>query len=188
MRKNEIKREQSINALVDTALKLFSQNGYEATSIRMIAKEAEVSLGLMYNYFKSKEELLLEIFRRGSEDIHMSFEEGLANSEANVSEVAQHINQTVRLLKEKKLFWKLLHGIRMQTTVVHALKTQIEEQAKLIETKIKQNLSTAGFPHPELEAKLLFASIDGMASHYLLLDNYPIDDVASLLIRKYDKQ
>lgn len=43
--------------VIDTAMKLFSQNGYEFTSISDIAKEMNVVPGLCYRYFKSKEEL-----------------------------------------------------------------------------------------------------------------------------------
>lgn len=178
------KRELSISKLVDVALCLFSTQGYESTSIRAIATEAGMSLGLLYNYFKSKDELLEEIFRRGVQDIHESFKL-LPEKESKRSGIEQHIRQTVKLLKEKKDFWKLLHGIRMQSPVVRHLMTEMNEQTTFIEDRIRQNLIEAGIPFPELEAKLLFASIDGMAHHFLLYDNYPVDDVATLLIMKY---
>ena len=44
--------------IIDTALNLFANKGYHASSISMIAKEAKISKGLMYNYFDSKEALL----------------------------------------------------------------------------------------------------------------------------------
>lgn len=43
--------------IIDTAMKLFSEKGYEFTSISDIAKEMNVVSGLCYRYFKSKEEL-----------------------------------------------------------------------------------------------------------------------------------
>lgn len=180
------KREQSINLLVDTSLELFSEQGYDATSIRAIAQRAGISLGLMYNYFKSKEELLVEICKRGGADIVTSFEQ-VSPEWQQLSGIERHIRQTVKTLKEKKDFWKLIHGIRMQSAVVQKLSIEMKNQTTYIETQIKQNLIEAGIPFPDLEAKLLFASIDGMANHYLLHDNYPIDDVATLLIMKYKK-
>lgn len=177
------KRELSINKLTDAALHLFSTQGYEATSIRAIATEAGISLGLLYNYFKSKDELLEEIFKRGIADINASFE-ALDPGEAGI---AQHIRHTVKLLKERKDFWRLLHGIRMQSVAVRQLLSEMETQTALIEDRIKQHLVEAGIPFPDLEARLLFATIDGMAHHFLLHENYPIDDVASLLVMKYRK-
>lgn len=44
--------------LVDVAIKQFGRNGYHATTIRDIAQDAGVSVGLIYQYFKDKEDLL----------------------------------------------------------------------------------------------------------------------------------
>ena len=41
--------------ILDTALKLFGENGYEKTSITDIAKAIGVAQGLCYRYFPSKE-------------------------------------------------------------------------------------------------------------------------------------
>jgi AcrR family transcriptional regulator len=40
------------------AMELFIKQGYHATSIDDVAKQAEISKGLLYNYFKGKEDLL----------------------------------------------------------------------------------------------------------------------------------
>jgi AcrR family transcriptional regulator len=183
----EEKRAQSISSITETALRLFSELGYEATSVRAIAREAGISLGLMYNYFSSKEELLQEIFRRSVEDIQASFLQD-PDGPPYTSGIEQHIRHTVGILKEKRDFWKLLHSIRLQSKVVQQLLAEMQEETLRIEDRIQQNLLEAGIAQPELEAKLLFASIDGMAQHYLLYDNYPIDQVADRLIAKYTKQ
>jgi AcrR family transcriptional regulator len=52
------KSEQTRALIVETALRLFRENGYEATTMRAIAKEAGVSVGNAYYYFGSKEELI----------------------------------------------------------------------------------------------------------------------------------
>ncbi|WP_114783115.1 TetR/AcrR family transcriptional regulator [Botryobacter ruber] len=185
--KQELKQELSRTLITETALRLFADNGFERTTIRNIAEAAGISLGLMYNYFNSKDELLLEIFRQGSEDIKASFT-NFSEEQLNMSGVERHIRQTVKILKEKRNFWKLLHGIRMQSPVVQQLLAEMREQTKFIEIQIRKYLADSGIAFPDLEAKLLFASIDGMAHHYLLYDNYPIDDIATLLIMKYRRQ
>jgi AcrR family transcriptional regulator len=43
---------------VAAAIELFGQRGYHATTIRDIAERAKVSIGLVYHYFKDKEDLL----------------------------------------------------------------------------------------------------------------------------------
>ena len=49
----EVRRQE----ILDTALKLFGENGYEKTSITDIAKAIGVAQGLCYRYFPSKEAL-----------------------------------------------------------------------------------------------------------------------------------
>ncbi|MBU1157244.1 MAG: TetR/AcrR family transcriptional regulator [Proteobacteria bacterium] len=48
--------------IIDAATELFSQNGYHATSTHQVAKLAEVSEGIIFYYFKTKEDILIEIF------------------------------------------------------------------------------------------------------------------------------
>jgi TetR/AcrR family transcriptional regulator, cholesterol catabolism regulator len=44
--------------ILEVALKVFASNGFKGTSIKDIAEAADISMGLMYYYFASKEELL----------------------------------------------------------------------------------------------------------------------------------
>jgi AcrR family transcriptional regulator len=53
-----VKSEQTRALIVETALRLFRERGYEATTMRAIAREAGVSVGNAYYYFGSKEELI----------------------------------------------------------------------------------------------------------------------------------
>ena len=54
--------EQTRAAIVAAALRLFRENGYEATTMRAIAREADVSTGNAYYYFSSKEELVQQFY------------------------------------------------------------------------------------------------------------------------------
>ena len=50
--------EQTRASIIDAPLGLFSEKGYEATTMRAIAERAGVSLGNAYYYFASKEQLI----------------------------------------------------------------------------------------------------------------------------------
>lgn len=50
-------KEEKKNNIIENSLKLFSKNGFYNTTIPDIAKSMKMSVGNMYNYFKSKEEL-----------------------------------------------------------------------------------------------------------------------------------
>lgn len=49
------------NAILTAALALFSQNGFEGTSMRDIASEVGISQGAIYKHFKGKEDVLAAI-------------------------------------------------------------------------------------------------------------------------------
>jgi TetR/AcrR family transcriptional regulator, fatty acid metabolism regulator protein len=48
--------------IVDAAIKVFAEKGYHGTRISDIAQEAEIAYGLVYHYFKNKEEILNTLF------------------------------------------------------------------------------------------------------------------------------
>jgi AcrR family transcriptional regulator len=50
--------------ILDVAERLFMENGYEGTSMRVITGAAEVNLAAVNYHFGSKEALLREVFRR----------------------------------------------------------------------------------------------------------------------------
>jgi AcrR family transcriptional regulator len=54
--------EQTRALIVDTAQHLFTENGYEATTMRAIAQKAGVATGNAYYYFASKDELVGEFY------------------------------------------------------------------------------------------------------------------------------
>ena len=60
--------EQTRTAIIDTALRMFREKGYEATTMRAIAREAGVATGNAYYYFGSKEELIQEFYQRNQAD------------------------------------------------------------------------------------------------------------------------
>lgn len=53
--------EQTIKKILDTSLRLFSEKGYEQTTIQDIVHDLGMSKGAIYHHFKSKEEILLAL-------------------------------------------------------------------------------------------------------------------------------
>lgn len=64
---NNNKQEQGTHTqweIFQAALELFSTNGYESTTMQDICKKAHVSVGAFYYYYKSKEDILNDLYRR----------------------------------------------------------------------------------------------------------------------------
>jgi AcrR family transcriptional regulator len=62
------KGDQTKALILDTALEMFRERGYEQTTMRAIAQKAGVSLGNAYYYFNSKEHLIQAFYQRLHDD------------------------------------------------------------------------------------------------------------------------
>lgn len=62
------KGEHTRALILNTALDLLQEHGYEKTTMRAIAKKAGVSLGNAYHYFDTKEHLIQAFYHRTHED------------------------------------------------------------------------------------------------------------------------
>lgn len=58
------KGEQTKTLIMETALEMLRERGYEQTTMRALAEWAGVSLGNAYHYFKSKEQLIQAFYAR----------------------------------------------------------------------------------------------------------------------------
>ena len=71
--------EQTKQLIVDTAVRLFREQGYEKTTMRSIAQAAGVSVGNAYYYFASKDHLVQEFYRQIQEQHTAGCAEALAS-------------------------------------------------------------------------------------------------------------
>ncbi|MCW7481018.1 TetR/AcrR family transcriptional regulator [Leptospira kanakyensis] len=67
--KTSSKRELTKERIYNSAITLFQKEGYESATMRRIAKEARVSLGLTYYHFKTKEEIVLHFYRESQIEV-----------------------------------------------------------------------------------------------------------------------
>jgi AcrR family transcriptional regulator len=63
-----VKGERTREHILEHALRLFIEQGYDETTMRDIAAAADCSLGLTYRYFARKEDLVLQLYRRLAEE------------------------------------------------------------------------------------------------------------------------
>ena len=66
-----LKGDQTKALILETALEIFRERGYEETTMRAIAEKAGVSLGNAYYYFHSKEYLIQAFYQR-THDAHLA--------------------------------------------------------------------------------------------------------------------
>ena len=62
-KQNQKMRDERREQILSTALKLFAAKGLAATKISDIAVASQISQGLLYHYFSSKEAIFVELIR-----------------------------------------------------------------------------------------------------------------------------
>jgi len=181
---NEQIRAQSRRRIIDQALALFAEHGYEGTSVRMIAGAAGTSPGLLYNYFENKQALLHAIFEESVADVRASF--ALADAAPPRERLERLVRGSFEILRRNMPFWRLSYGVRMQPAVLAGLGPALHEWTAMIRRTLQGYLRDAGVAKPDVEAAALFALIDGISQHYVLdPDRYPLDAVIDLVVARY---
>jgi len=89
---------QTRAAIIDAALRLFRETGYEGTTMRAIAREAGVSNGNAYYYFGSKEELIREFYARNQAEHEAACRPVLAAETAFASRVRGTLRALIDVL------------------------------------------------------------------------------------------
>jgi AcrR family transcriptional regulator len=140
---NREMREASTRRILKTALRLFAAHGYAGTSIRMIAESAGISVGLLYNYFPSKADLLGALFEESMRDVQASF--ASAESASTPPErIERLVRSSFEILDSNRDFWRMSYGVRMQPAVVAGLGKRLRTWTMTIQSTLARYLKEAG--------------------------------------------
>ena len=78
-----IKKEKTLlknlSSIMETALQISNEKGFQAMSMRDLSRESGLSMGALYAYFSGKEELLEVMLRTGRTAIHRTMGEALTS-------------------------------------------------------------------------------------------------------------
>lgn len=178
-------RKEKRSQIMDAALELFANEGYHNTSISKIAQKAGISKGLMYNYFKSKEELVSSIIDNGIEVLEELFDPN-NDGVLTADEFDFFVNRYFDVLVENLSYWKLYFGIMMQPIVFDMVR---EKYNKIIEGTLAllvKYYKKQGVEDPESEAILFGALMDGISINYILNpDLFPLEKIKKTIIERF---
>ena len=79
--------------IIDSTVTLFIEHGYHKTTTRMIAKAANFSIGSLYEYVSSKEDLLYLVCKTIHEDVQSAVEKALSNTDKEKERLAAAIRE-----------------------------------------------------------------------------------------------
>jgi len=154
-----------ISKIIQTALDIFSKNGYRGTTMDDIAKELGVSKGALYSYFKSKDDILKEIFQTN----HQILREILCKS-LDSQDYLQTMEKAYKLMTEKyhefihtsfEIFALASHDKDMRKIVREDHEKDIEVIREFVQNLMKKgSIRTDVDPH--IMAQLIDALFTGI--------------------------
>ena len=112
---NERMREQTREKIILTAIALFAEKGFAATSTREIANRCGISVGLMYHYFKNKDEIFDELVKEATEYLN----------ELSTTSIKEIADDCVDEMKKGLEFAQWI-------TIMPCIKNYIDELAKTV--------------------------------------------------------
>jgi AcrR family transcriptional regulator len=92
--------------IIDAACKLFSAKGYYKTSSNEIAREAGVSIGTFYSYFKDKKQLFIEVLEKYNKHITGEITNGMHSDSKNIE---HFLSQLIRVILEAHRYMPDFH-------------------------------------------------------------------------------
>ena len=170
--------------IVQAAIKVFSENGYERSHVEDILNEAGVCKGTFYRYFRSKSDLLERACQDFLFDVGGEWYDFISTTDDPVRGLEYHIDFIMTIIYEKKTastFFELwARGVRSEASRPSSKKKNGDDLPGVgIYRMLRENItrfyklgkergSLKFGVSPTLMATLLMAVVDGFCIQYML--------------------
>jgi AcrR family transcriptional regulator len=130
--------------IIETALRLFVDNGFHGTATSKIAQEAGVANGTLFNYFKSKDELVVALYVSVKDDMALFLEKNIAKSD-NLKEIMKsHFLSSLFWALDNQLKFRFIQQFHASPYVgkieQEVMTSQVLPHLTLIQTGIEKGL------------------------------------------------
>jgi AcrR family transcriptional regulator len=185
-------RQEKRELILGTALEIFATYGYHGASISTIAQHAGIAKGLLYNYFKSKEELLKAVVNYGFKDFIDIFNPFLTNDLTDDLLTPEMFHELIikifKIIKENIHFWRLYFALALQPGVMEIIVKDFEvfmfKHLELLEMYYKKQ----GSKNPRADALHTYVLIDGIIINFIQpLNEFSLDELENTLIKGLEK-
>ena len=139
MTKKTIPEAGKKEAILEAALESFLENGYESTSVRSISQKVGCEVGLIYYYFKTKEELFDKVLDAYYEKTEKEMQAIVAQSDVTVEKFINYMEK--KAISYRKNFSENVHfSIRASvrekiTSLAEIYLSEIIEKDKKLDAK-----------------------------------------------------
>lgn len=178
MTKREEQKEQRRIKILETALDLFIRKGYGETKIADIAKAANMSMGLLFHYFSSKEALYETLIKIGCEKLKMDLPISSDSSIEIFKTAAEDILTLITSSPFAAKMFVLMENANHLDILPLEVKQQLIEGDTIIQKSIPiikegQKRGEIKDGDPEALSVAFWCSIQGIAQHIALYPGAP---------------
>lgn len=174
---NEKIREERKQQILAVALEVMAEKGFSKASISAMAQKAGISKGLMYNYFESKEDLVIQILMSGFDELTKSLKSP-DNTQLTADEFHHFIDHTFETLEKELHFWRMYFMVLLQPDVYAIIAPHMEELVGPFYQTVSSYFISQGCKDPVTEVRFLAAVLDGVGLHFILdPQNFPLEGV-----------
>ncbi|MFM2642984.1 helix-turn-helix domain-containing protein [Vibrio chagasii] len=172
--------------IIEVANRLFSEHGFEKTPISLICKEAEVSKGLVFHYFKNKNDLLREVFVHITSIIEEADKQGedVSSNDIQMESLIHSIFEGMTKPEHRRMY-QFNFSVMVHPTTRAIVVDLIEDRYHGLQVSTEEVFCTLGHENPTIITKMFIAEIDGIAMNYLLNEDFPINEIKQEFINKY---
>jgi AcrR family transcriptional regulator len=158
--------EATRKAILDTALRLFSQRGFHATTVQAITEGAQLTKGAFYHHFVSKEHVLQEIHAEYAVEMVAGAREVMADTSLTpVEQLRSIITRAVIALGRHHLHVAVFYQeFRFLSGKEYANIRQLHDEQESVLFHVIERAQAAGEVRADVDPQLLIFSISGITA------------------------
>lgn len=158
------KREAKKRELAESAIEALKRFGYANTTLRDIAAQSELSLGMLHYYFENKEQLLIYCVRLYKEAFAADISARIAGAETRESLFQAFAEGLAASIVEDAETHRLWYDIRNQALFDPVFQPVVAEIEASLVGLVKRITGAHGDGPP---IPVLYGAVDGVFRHFL---------------------
>jgi TetR/AcrR family fatty acid metabolism transcriptional regulator len=170
---NKNGKEKTRERIINSAKRLFAEQGYQKTTIIDISKQAGLSEAALYEYFQGKEDLLLMIPQLWVSELLAGLEEQLLGIKGATNKLRKYLWWNMRRIEQSPLDAKIVY-LSLKTNA-NFLKTEVYANVKTLYSYLidifeegKASGEMKSDLNPHLARNIVVGTMDHMVTRWLL--------------------
>ena len=191
---NEQIKDERREQILSAALRTFATRGFAATKIGDIAARAQVSHGLVYHYFKSKEEIFFVLLQRALDTSMQSvvrMEELPMPALEKVRTIARYILEGIESYADSAYYFLIVinAAVMESTQEIVKLTAQTDVTMASMERMLRAGQQAGDIAEGDTlgMAMAFFAAMEGLALYKLMMPEFRMPDPELLvnMVKRY---